>query len=207
MIFNDYHRTVVGYHGTKLSTARKIINREKSFNPSENSDDWLGHGVYFWEYAPQQAHWWAKRQSAKSNWDEPIAILGSMIRLGFCFDLMDPYNVDEIKQYRETAEATGQRVEDNAFHRKYLDCAVFQYAFAAIEAEQDHKVDSARAVYVPAKPDRVWARSWISKNAHIQICVRNQACILGTWLHYPTQLSGDADDDSSKSKTTEIPIE
>src|SRR5690606_573814 len=131
---------------------------------------------------------------------EPIAILGSMIRLGFCFDLLDPYNVDELKsfhnRYVEAAVAAGQKVEDNANHRKFLDCKVFQYAFAAIEAEEKQGVDSARAVYVPTHGTRVWKRSWISKYAHIQICVRNPDCILGTWLHYPDQIKGDMDDGS-----------
>lgn len=89
MRFDDYHRTIVGYHGTKLSTALDIVARKQSFKRSENRDEWLGHGIYFWEYAPQQAFWWAKRRQKRQNWKEPIAILAAMIRLGFCFDLLD----------------------------------------------------------------------------------------------------------------------
>lgn len=194
MRFDDYHRTIVGYHGTRLSTALGIVNRTRRFRVSQNRDDWLGHGVYFWEYAPQQAYWWAERRRKRQKWDEPIAILGSMIRLGFCFDLLDPYNVTYLREiydaYRAAEAAAGRAIRENANHYKYLDCAVFQYAYAVVEnSEGQSSVDSARAVYVPTGDEkRIWSRSWISNGAHIQICVRNPSCILGTWLHHPTNL-------------------
>lgn len=194
MRFDDYHRTVVGYHGTRLSTAMEIVNRRQTFKYSRNRDDWLGHGIYFWEYAPHQAYWWASRRKKRQAWDEPIAILASMIRLGFCLDLLDPYNVKYLTEiydeYRATELAAGRTTPENANHYKYLDCAVFQYAYAVIEsAEGRQAVDSARAVYVPTGTNRrVWTRSWISHGSHVQICVRNPACLLGTWLHFPTEL-------------------
>jgi len=194
MRFDDYHRTIVGYHGTRLSVALDIVNRKRTFKFSRNRDDWLGYGIYFWEYAPQQAYSWAERRKKRHNWNEPIAILGSMIRLGFCFDLLDPYNVKYLKeiyeQYRATETAAGSSIPENANHYKYLDCAVFQYAYAVTEnPEKKQAVDSSRAVYVPTGEEkRIWTRSWISEGAHIQICVRNPDCILGTWLHHPTHL-------------------
>jgi hypothetical protein len=184
----------VGYHGTRLSTALEIVTRRGGFRRSQNEDDWLGHGIYFWEYAPQQALWWAERRRKQQSWDEPIAIVAAMIRLGFCFDLLDPYNVKYLRrihdEYLELEKIAGRVPPDNANNHKYLDCAVFQYAYAAIDAASTgRQVDSARAVYVPkGKGSRVWKRSWISYDAHIQICIRNEACILGAWLHYPTKL-------------------
>ncbi|MFO0969415.1 MAG: hypothetical protein U0793_27985 [Gemmataceae bacterium] len=191
--FDDYHRTIVGYHGTRLSVAIDIVNRRRRFKYSRNRDDWLGHGVYFWEYAPQQAFWWAQRRARRQKWSEPIAILASMIRLGFCFDLLDPYNVKYLKtihqEFVETQHALQRKVPQNANRFKYLDCAVFQYAYAAVEGVSGQPVHSARAVYVPTGEDRrVWTRSWISDNAHIQVCVRNPTCILGTWLYHPLDL-------------------
>lgn len=57
----DYDRTVVAFHGTRRAAARNLI-RGDAFGVSENDDDWLGHGIYFWEFAPQQAWWWARRR-------------------------------------------------------------------------------------------------------------------------------------------------
>src|SRR5271168_5275695 len=92
--FEDYHRTVVGYHGTKRSTALKVVSGEISMVRSENEYDWLGSGVYYWEYAPKQAWVWAERKRKNEKWpkDEEVAVVASMIRLGFCFDLLDPDN-------------------------------------------------------------------------------------------------------------------
>ena len=45
----------------------------------------------------RQARWWAERRQKRQGWDEPVAILGSMLRLGVCLDLLDPYNVKHVK--------------------------------------------------------------------------------------------------------------
>ena len=178
MRFDDYHRTVVGYHGTRLSVALEIVQRRRRFRTSENRDDWLGHGVYFWEYAPQQAFSWAKRLQAEKKWNEPIAVLGSMIRLGFCFDLLDPYNAEYLREiyrdFRAAEDATGRALPRNVRHRRYLDCAVFEYAYEVIgSGDGSQRVDTARAVYVPTDAkSRIWPGSWISEGAHVQICVR-----------------------------------
>lgn len=182
--FDDYHRTILGYHGTRRSVALEIVARGQTFEVSRNPDDWLGNGVYFWEHAPWQARAWAERRKKGKKWGEPIAVLASMIRLGFCFDLLDPENVRYLKkiygEFRSKQEAAGAPVRENYQHRKFLDCSVFQYLYAA-----DPSIDSVRAVYVPTGAEsRVWTRSWISNDAHIQVCVRNPACILGTWLHF-----------------------
>lgn len=191
MEFLDYNRTIVGFHGTRLSTALAIVKREQDFTPSTNDDDWLGHGTYFWEHAPKQAMWWAERRQKRHKWGEPVAVLGSMIRLGNCLDLLDPQNVDRVDDlhtaYVAELARTGITPRVNANQHKYLDCAVFEYAYTVIEPE-DGRIDTSRGVYVRTGVDRkgrkarVWARSWIVRDAHIQVCVRNPACILGTWL-------------------------
>lgn len=81
----DYDRTVVAFHGTHRSTAEDLV-AGVPFGPSENDDDWLGHGIYFWEYAPQQAWWWAERRYGKQD----AAVVGALVRLGRCIDLLDP---------------------------------------------------------------------------------------------------------------------
>jgi hypothetical protein len=122
--FDDYHRTVVGYHGTGLSTALRIVNRVEGFRWSRRNFDWLGQGVYFWEHAPRQARDWAelRRQQLKRKKvptadesrraNEPIAVVASMIRLGFCFDLLEPDNVEYLlslfDDYRQSMELAGE---------------------------------------------------------------------------------------------------
>jgi len=204
--FDDYHRTVVGYHGTGLTAALRIVNRIEDFRWSEKDYDWLGRGIYFWEYAPKQALAFAKvrqRQYQKKNpktpkderrATEPLAVIACMIRLGFCLDLTEPENIKylgEIYQsYKENMELTGDPLPGNDHQYRKLDRAVFEYAYGVIEeSEPNLKVDTARGVYVPKDgTKRIWKGSWISRDTHIQLCVRNSASLLGAWLYHPTGL-------------------
>lgn len=186
--FEDYHRTIVGYHGTRRSTADQIVARRADFVASKNDDDWLGHGVYFWEHAPQRAWEWAR-----ARWpNEEVAVLGSMIRLGRCFDLLEPANAELLvsfyRQMTSDLRLAGTSVPKNFNAKKRLDCAVFEYAAAAFEMQQQEQLDSIRAVYVPTSgAKRLWSRSWLYREAHIQLCIRNPECILGTWLLRPVE--------------------
>ncbi len=179
-IIFDYHRTVVGYHGTRRSTAERLV-RGAPFRESENDDDWLGHGIYFWEYAPQQAWRWAERRYGKKN-EEP-AVVGAMIRLGHCLDFLDPPNgvLLEASHHalQETLTAAGQPLPNNANNHKYRDCMVFEYMYETLEAS-GRTVDVCRAVFVPSTK-RYWDRSGVYRGSHIQLCVRAPANILSAW--------------------------
>jgi hypothetical protein len=116
-----------------------------------------------------------------------VAVLAAMIRLGNCFDLLDPDNLDLLVGFRRRYERVERRAarspKENHNKSKYLDCAVFQFAYEGFELEND-PVDTCRAVFVPSG-ERLWTRSGVYKHSHIQLCVRNPDCILGTWLVKP----------------------
>ena len=174
--FHDYNRTIIGYHGTDADTAEELT-KGADFAVSENIDDWLGHGIYFWEYAPKQAWWWAKKYK---HHVQP-AVVGAMIRLGRCFDLLDSTNVKELRKFHDTLlnqwQSSGLEVPENGNQHKKLDCAIFNAFYTC-----DPSVETCRAVYVPTdSKKRVWKRSWIYEEAHIQICVRNPGNILAVW--------------------------
>jgi hypothetical protein len=178
--YHDYHRTIVAFHGTTQAVADRLVDGGP-FTSSINKDDWLGSGIYFWEYAPKQAWWWAKTFKKKA---EP-AVVGAMIRLGNCFDLLDPANVQSIKRLHDvmidTWKTAGVEAPGNFRHRRNLECAVFNHYYdeSAVEGKP---IDSARAVHVPTdKSKRIWKGSWICEEAHIQVCVRNPRNILAVW--------------------------
>lgn len=179
----DYDRTVVAFHGTRKSAAEKLISGT-AFGKSENDDDWLGHGIYFWEYAPQQAWWWAERRYGAAD----AAVVGSLVRLGRCIDLLDPSNASLLvaahAELDEALTSAGQTIKHNANTHKYRDCAVFNYLFAKLE-QSNILVESARAVFVPLKAGkglpRLWARSGVFRGAHIQLSVREPNNILAVW--------------------------
>lgn len=190
MAFLDYNRTIVGYHGTSRSKAEDIVRRQR-FTPSENKHDWLGNGVYFWEHAPRQALWWAQRRFEKE-----AAVVGSMIRLGNCLDLLDPENARQLRAFHDelksALEIEGKTLPNNRNTKKFRDCFVLEAYYKNVEENNAERLDSARGVYVPtpgaAQEEqggfRLWERSWLTFDAHIQICIRPDAasqCILGTW--------------------------
>jgi len=77
------HRVVVGFHGTSEERADTIVSSGQ-FIPSKNDYDWLGHGIYFWEYAPLRAWQWAKQK-----YRDRAAVVRASIELGACLDLTD----------------------------------------------------------------------------------------------------------------------
>lgn len=177
----DYHRTVIAYHGTRMSTARSLV-AGREFEASTNDDDWLGHGIYFWEYAPQQAWWWARQR-----YGADAAVVGAIIRLGQCFDLFDPANAELLAEAYaslcRTLREINQPIPNNANKFKYLDCAVFNYLYSRLE-EAGFSVDCTRAVFVPmigGRLPRLWSRSAVFRGGHIQLCVREPRNIIAVW--------------------------
>lgn len=184
----DYDRTVVAFHGTRRDTAEKLV-AGATFGKSENDDDWLGHGIYFWEYAPQQAWWWAERRYGAGD----AAVVGALVRLGRCIDLLDPSNVELLRSSHvelvDALKAAGQTLKSNANNHKYQDCAVFNYLYAKL-ATAGFDVESSRAVFVPLVAGnkagrkglpRLWSRSGVFEGAHIQLSVREPSNILALW--------------------------
>jgi hypothetical protein len=58
------------------------------FRRSENGYDWLGSGVYFWEYGPDRALQFAREKQQRGQIVEAAAI-GALVQLGRCLDLLD----------------------------------------------------------------------------------------------------------------------
>lgn len=52
--YADYHRTVIGFHGTTEGSADRLVSGD-AFRASDRENEWFGKGIYFWEYAPKQA--------------------------------------------------------------------------------------------------------------------------------------------------------
>jgi hypothetical protein len=192
MDYLDYHRTVIGYHGTSAKIASALVDGEP-FKESNSVSEWLGTGVYFWEYAPKQAWWWAKHRRKISS----PAVVGAMIRLGNCFDLLDWKNIDVLRKARskmvESLVKGGLEIPENKRIYKNLDCAVFNFLYDQTGEEGEPKIDSARGAYAPIESQkRIWKASWICKDTHIQICVRNQNNILAVWHAHPDGRYGKA---------------
>ncbi len=172
MTFYDYNRTVVAFHGTSRRAAEALV-LGVPFKQSQNEGDWLGHGIYFWENALQQAWTWAKQRHKAE-----AAVVGALVRLGQCVDLFDPSNAQPLdtahKNYLQHCKEAGRKTKTNVNATKYLDCAIWNHLALSLQAV-GQGFESARAVFVPfakGAKQRLWDRSGVLRNAHIQLCVR-----------------------------------
>jgi len=185
-LFEDYHRTVVGFHGTQINKALSVVSGFEELEASHNPHDWLGHGIYFWEHGPKQAWQWAKQRYPGKK----VAVVAAMIRLGNCLDLLDPDNANMLCRWYDemllAMKRSGETIPRNVRGKKYLDCWAMEYAYRQLQKAGEY-VDSARAVYVPGEGKRLWPSSWMSHDTHIQLCVRNTANIIGCWLANPAK--------------------
>ena len=63
---------IKGYHGTTKSAANLII-KNSTFNKSSKVNEWLGHGVYFYELI-EKAQWWSKNKNEPVIIEAPISV-------------------------------------------------------------------------------------------------------------------------------------
>lgn len=187
---------ILGFHGCDQSICDEIIsNPDKSLNPSENNYDWLGHGIYFWENNPKRALQFA--ESLRSNPERsknPIkkpAVLGAVIQLGYCLDLVDSESLEFLKIGYSMLETTLDKSEfeslknvapkgaDDLLIRR-LDCAVIEAVHKYRKDEKLRSFDSVRAVFFEGK--NIYPTAGFKEKNHLQICVRNPNCIKGFFL-------------------------
>lgn len=183
---------VYGFHGLDKIIAYKILNQETHFRPSHNNFDWLGRGVYFWENNYERAKQYAieDSQRPKTKIKDPF-VLGSIIDLGHCFDLLDQKYLDFLKfayeEFKKSIEETGYPMPHNApfgsndfdFKKRELDCAVIRFAHQLAESEGE-KFDSVRAAFWEGNP--LYEGAGFRSANHIQLAILNPNCIKGVFL-------------------------
>lgn len=180
-----FARVVIGYHGCTRAFARKLLLDEmaiEDWQPSENEWDWLGHGIYFWEHSPARAFRWAEEKYGRKG--RP-AVVGAVIQLGECFDLLDE-SVTRVlaKSYQELVEmfaARGRTLPANRGREsklRILDCLVVNDCLGRL-ANRGQVYDTVRAAFWEGEP--VYPGAGFARESHIQVVVRNPACILGVF--------------------------
>jgi len=160
-----YDRMVIAYHGCDAKVAERIL-RGAPFRKSQNDYDWLGEGIYFWEYGADRALQFAREQHARGKVKRPT-IVGALIQLGNCFDLMDT------KFTRELASAYGML--QNRPERVGIRLNYYLDSFEP----RGIGYDSVRCGFVEGEP--AFEGSGIHQQSHVQLAVRNPGCIVGTF--------------------------
>jgi hypothetical protein len=181
-----YDRTVLAYHGCDAAVADQLI-AGKPFKPSENNFDWLGRGIYFWEHGVDRALRFAEFQKAQGKAKEP-AVIGAIIQLGRCFDLMDTrFTADLAKAYalcEALYQGQGKPLPVNAGKTpdkklRRLDCQVLNLYLQYLDERAAEPFQTVRAAFEEGEP--AFRGSMIRRETHIQIAVRDPRCILGVF--------------------------
>ena len=174
---------VYGFHGLDREAGLKILNREERFESSDNDYDWLGPGVYFWEDNLERAWEYAENPDTKATIKTPF-VLGAVIELGKCLDLLDQAWIDFLKKaYQELEkdmENAGKTLpQNNPSGSRRLDNAVVKHACRWAK-EQGEPFDSVRSVFIEGGP--LYENSGFRMKNHIQLAIINTDCIKGVFL-------------------------
>lgn len=190
---------IFGFHGCDEAVASDVVNKRTELLESQNSYDWLGQGIYFWENSPERAFDYAtylveNPGKAKNPINNPT-VIGAVIDLGYCFDLIDYKMLRLLKMgfdiFNSAWENMGLKLRVNKTDghssdllMRELDCAVIESIHDFRNEKSYTPFDSVRGVFWEGK--ELYSNAGFKEKNHIQICVRNPNCIKGYFL--PRQL-------------------
>jgi hypothetical protein len=111
------------------------------------------------------------------------AVIGAVIDLGYCLNLIESENLQLLKAGYETlvsaSETYQTRLPRNSGNLllRHLDCAVLETVHSLQEQSQAKSFDSVRGVFWEGTD--LYPNAGFKEKNHIQICVRNPNCIKG----------------------------
>ena len=203
-MYSNLPNLTLAFHGCDESTYKRVIYNHETLLPSNNSYDWLGNGIYFWENSLSRAEEWAKSYCNRYNQKHPDsepkipAVIGAVISLGHCLDLTDYKSSDVLKhgynilEYELLLNKKEMPINKNVGKNndlllRELDCAVIQRIHQLNKELGKRSYDSVRGIFIEGKP--VYKDSGIMDKTHVQLCIINPNCIKG----YFTPLAPDDD--------------
>jgi hypothetical protein len=187
---------VIGFHGCDKEIRDRVVS-EKGFVllKSKNNYDWLGNGIYFWENNYKRAFQYAKEMSKSPvKGKYPIhkpAVVGAIIDLGYCLDLLDSeyletlktgYNllVNIHKNYNKPIPENKPFGKEKDLIIRHLDCAVIETIHKFNYDKKLTAYDSVRGVFFEGK--ELYPNAGFQEKNHIQIAIRNPNCIKGYFI-------------------------
>lgn len=200
---------VIGFHGCDASVFQKLLLRPNEIKISTAPYDWLGSGMYFWENNYERACKWARQKQEQGIIQEP-AVIGAVISLNYCCDLLDQQYVSALEHYYElfrmkhrdidmpipeNIAPPGTLAKDRVVRK--LDCSVIEFMHEKIMYDKENEIaitghssyrlfDSVRGVFIEGPP--IYEGAGFYEDTHIQICIRNPNCILG-FFHPRTEIN------------------
>lgn len=200
-MYKHHPTLVLGFHACEREIGEEILNGTKGFKASENDFDWLGSGMYFWENSPARAEAYGIELKEKRQKLKDPMVIGAVIHLGRCFDLLESNCLDVLQAHYKALEKlhstaniampnneTAFTGDSDKLYRK-LDCAVIQYMHSEMSSQNDIPFDTTRGAFWEG--DDLYPGAGFKEKNHIQLCVRNPNCIKGYFrpLEFDTAFS------------------
>jgi hypothetical protein len=171
-----FSRIVLVYRGCAPDVAEALHRGEVAvdqWQPSQNPYDWLGHGICFWEFAPERARIWGDKGG----------VVGAVIQLGVCLDLMDvgytALLAEEFEATRVRHKRRRMALPTNRGKRRDPDCLVINELVASAEKIDGITYQTVRCAFLEGEP--AFPGSAILRESHVQIVVRDKGCIHGVF--------------------------
>lgn len=188
---------VLGFHGCDITVRDSVISEKGILlRPSDNDYDWLGNGVYFWENNCTRAMEYADflknhpSRNSKQKIETP-AVIGAVIDLGFCLDLLDSEYLKLLKEgydlLKFSKEKYGLPLPQNKpfkdggdLLKRNLDCAVIETIHQFNVDTNKPQFDSVRGVFFEGND--LYENAGFKEKNHIQLAIRNPNCIKGYFI-------------------------
>jgi hypothetical protein len=188
-IINPY--SIIGFHSCDREVGLRVLNGKEELFSSNNSWDWLGSGIYFWEQNPVRALEYAIESSQRLQFNKiPIKtpfVLGAIIELQNCLNLVESQSLKILSgaynSLKEVLQETGEEMPENKQNNRALDCAVIQFIHETNKKKFTPSYDTIRCAF--PEGGELYPGSAISSRLHLQICVLNPDCIKGYFLPKP----------------------
>lgn len=188
-IFKRQPGIVLGFHGCDRETGEALLAGDiEHLEPSENKYDWLGSGIYFWESDPWRARQWAEQAAAKPQMtSKPVTqpyVVGAVVDLGFCFNLLDVDSCAEALNAFDFAQSvyttSNRQMPENKGPEgalRFRDRLVIETVHVLRRRAREPEYDSVRAAF--PEGGHLYDGAGFQARSHIQIAVRNRSCIKG----------------------------
>jgi len=177
---------VLGYHGCDRAVGENVLLGKTGLARSDKDYDWLGPGVYFWEADPQRALEWAREKKGRGALKHPY-VIGAVIDLGNCLDLISRENISLLAQAYDSFEGMFKKghldkLPENTKTKdkvlRYLDCAVIKHLHTmAEESDEMEAFDTVRGLF--SEGEDAFRGSGFKAKTHIQIAVCNDRSLKG----------------------------
>lgn len=182
---------ITGFHSCEREVGLQVLNGKMDLRPSDNLWDWLGNGIYFWEQNPKRALEYAVESSQRKQFNKiPIKVpfvLGAIIELGNCLNLIEPESLGILKEAYLGLDAylkeAGLKMPRNEADNRGLDCAVIRYVHQSRILKNEKPYDTIRCAFPEGDP--IYPGTTLTSRGHIQVCLINADLIKAYFLPRP----------------------